>query len=190
MSGQPSSPDDLSVLMGRIGAAHGLKGQVRINSYTQDPLAIGQYGELLTSIPGLTLIISKTRLAKNKKTSSQQTVIIATLEGINSREKAEELNGIELYIPREKLKNNDGDENDDGFLHVDLIGLEARLKNGTLLGEVIAIPNFGAADLIEIKQLSGKTVLLPFTRAVVPDISISEGFLIIIPPEETDGEKR
>ncbi len=190
MSGQPSSPDKSPVLMGRIGAAHGLKGQVRINSYSADPLAIGQYGELLTSIPGLTLKISKTRPAKNKKSSSQQSVIIATLKGIDSREKADELNGVELYVPREKLKEYDGDENEDEFLHVDLIGLEARLENGTLLGEVVALPNFGAADLIEIKQPSGKTDLFPFTRAIVPDISISEGFLTIIPPEEIDGEKR
>ncbi|VAW18116.1 16S rRNA processing protein RimM [hydrothermal vent metagenome] len=190
MSGQPSSPDKSSVLMGRVGAAHGLKGQVRINSYTADPLAIGQYGELLTSIPDLTLKVTKTRPAKNKKSSLRQTVIIATLKGIDSREKADKLNGIELYVSREKLKENDGDENEDEFLHVDLIGLEARLENGTLFGEVVALPNFGAADLIEIKQKSGKTILLPFTLAVVPNISINEGYLSIILPEETDGEKR
>ena len=193
MSGQTSSPNKSSVLtssvlMGRIGAAHGLKGQVRINSYTQDPLAIGRYGELFTPTPGLVLKITSSRLAKTQKSTNSQSIIIAAIEGIDTRKKAEKLKGTKLYVPRERLDENNRD--DDEFLHIDLIGLEARLKNGTIFGKVIAMPNYGASDLVEIKQPSGKTVLLPFTRTNVPDIFIKEGYLNIVLPEETDGEER
>ncbi len=195
MSGQKSSPNnDLTpinlVLLGRIGAAQGLKGEVRISSYTEEPLAIGRYGELFTSKPELTLHITNLRIAKPGKKPSPQTVIIARLKGIDTRTKAEDLNGIELFIEKKKLQQNQPDQDQDKFLHIDLIGLEARLKNGTTIGEVIALPNYGAADLLEIREISGKTVLLPFTHAVVPDIQISQGFLTIVPPEEISGEQK
>ncbi len=169
---------DKKILVGRIGAAHGLRGQVRINSFTENPLSIADYSPLLTDRDGLTLTITKSRLAKN--------VVIAKLGGIDDRTSAQALNGVELFTRREKLPQTD---DEDDFLHVDLIGLEARLDSGEVLGDVVTIANFGAGDLLEIREPGGETMLFAFTRAVVPEIDIKEGFLLILPPVEIDGEQ-
>ena len=168
------------ILLGQIGAAHGIKGAVRITSHTQDPAAIGSYGPLDTDRAGLTITISKLRLHKN--------VVVAHLKGINDRTAAEALNGVGLFIDRDRLPETDDEED---FYHTDLIGLEARLVSGQIIGQVSAIPNFGAGDLIEIRDPnSGDTFLYPFTKAVVPTIHIDQGFLIIeVPLDAEEGEE-
>lgn len=164
------------ILLGTIGAAHGIKGEVRITSHTQDPEAIADYGPLETDRPGLTITIEKARLNK--------TVLIARLKGIADRTAAETLNGVSLYIDRGKLPDMD---DEDDFYHADLIGLDARLDTGVSIGAVIALHNYGAGDLIEVRDpRSGDTFLYPFTRAVVPTIRISEGYLVIVPPLDAD----
>ncbi|WP_246473083.1 ribosome maturation factor RimM [Pelagibacterium limicola] len=167
------STDSLKrILMGRIGAAHGIKGEVRIASHTEDPLAIASYGPFETDRPGLTVSITRARLAKN--------VVIASLEGIFDRNAAERLNGVSLFVSRERLDAPDEDE----FYHADLIGLEARLEDGSVLGVVTAVSNFGADDLLDVRlRETGKSVYLPFTRAVVPQIELGKGYLIAVPPE-------
>jgi 16S rRNA processing protein RimM len=163
------------LLMGRIGAAHGIKGEVRIQSFTEEPLALASYGPLSTSKPGLTIEIETARATTN--------VLVARLKGVSDRSAAEKLNGVELYIDRENLPPAD----DDDYYHADLIGLEARLGDGTVLGTVIAIPNFGASDLIEVRDTrSGDTFLYPFSKAVVPEVHIAEGYLVIEVPTEAD----
>jgi 16S rRNA processing protein RimM len=158
--------------MGRIGAAHGIRGEVRITSHTENPLAIADYGPLDTDRPGLTVSIAKARLSKN--------IVIATLKGISDRNAAEKLNGVSLYVSRDRLDEPDEDE----FYHADLIGLDARLEDGSILGKVTAVTNFGSDDLLDIKLTeTGKTVFLPFTRAVVPELHIAEGYLVAVPPE-------
>jgi len=168
------------ILMGQIGAAHGIKGDVRITPYTEDPEAIGSYGPLETDRPGLTVTITDVRVSKN--------VVIARLKGIADRNAAEALNGVGLYIDRDRLPET---EDEDDFYHADLLGLEARLDNGTVIGTVVALPNYGAGDLIEVRDpMSGDTFLYPFTKAVVPDIRIDEGYLtIIIPRDAEEGEE-
>jgi 16S rRNA processing protein RimM len=165
--------------MGRIGAAHGIKGEVRIQSFTEEPLALASYGPLSTSKPGLTIEIETARATTN--------VLVARLKGVSDRTAAEKLNGVELYIDRESLPPAD----DDDYYHADLIGLEARLGDGTVLGTVIAIPNFGASDLIEVRDMrSGDTFLYPFSKAVVPEVHIAEGYLVIeVPTEAEPGEE-
>ncbi len=167
------------LLMGRIGAAHGIKGEVRIQSFTEEPLALASYGPLSTSKPGLTIEIETARATTN--------VLVARLKGVSDRSAAEKLNGVELYIDRENLPPAD----DDDYYHADLIGLEARLGDGTVLGTVIAIPNFGASDLIEVRDTrSGDTFLYPFSKAVVPEVHIAEGYLVIeVPTEAEPGEE-
>jgi 16S rRNA processing protein RimM len=167
------------LLMGRIGAAHGIKGEVRIQSFTAEPLALASYGPLSTSKPGLTIEIETARATTN--------VLVARLKGVSDRAAAEKLNGVELYIDRENLPPAD----DDDYYHADLIGLEARLGDGTVLGTVIAIPNFGASDLIEVRDMrSGDTFLYPFSKAVVPEVHIAEGYLVIeVPTEAEPGEE-
>ncbi|UXN74420.1 ribosome maturation factor RimM [Devosia sp. A8/3-2] len=168
------------ILMGQIGAAHGIKGQVRITPFTQDPSAIGDYGPLDTDRPGLVITITKLRVQKN--------VIIANIKGIADRTAAEALNGTSLFVDRARLPEP---EDEDDFYHADLLGLEARLDSGVVLGKVSALPNFGAGDLIEIHDpQSGDTYLYPFTKAVVPDIHSAEGYLtIVVPLDAEEGEE-
>ena len=164
------------ILLGTIGAAHGIKGQVRIATHTQDPEAIGTYGPLTTDRDGLTVTLNKVRLHKN--------VIVAHIPGISDRSTAEQLNGVNLFVERSKLPAPD---DADDFYHADLLGLDARLDSGVTIGKVSALPNFGAGDLIEVRDpQSGDTYLYPFTKAVVPTINIAEGYLVIVVPLEVD----
>jgi len=172
----PDNPGN-RLLMGRIGAAHGIKGEVRIQSFTEDPLALKSYGPLSTNRPGFSITIESARATTN--------VLVARLKGITDRNAAEKLNGVELYVDRDKLPEPD----DDDFYLADLIGLEARGLEGTVLGKVTAVPNFGAGDIIEIGDAaSGATRLIPFTRAAVPEVRVREGYLVVVPPVEVEGE--
>jgi 16S rRNA processing protein RimM len=168
------------LLMGRIGAAHGIKGEVRITSFTAEPLALRDYGPLGTNKPGLMIEIETARATTN--------VLVARLKGVTDRTAAEKLNGVELYVDRDKLP---APEDDDDFYHADLIGLEARLADGTAIGTVTAIPNYGASDLIEVRDpRSGDTYLYPFTKAVVPQVKLAEGYLVIeVPLDAEPGEE-
>lgn len=162
------------LLMGRIGAPHGVRGEVKLTSFTVDPLAIARYGPLGTNRPGLTLeIVSARAVSKG---------IVARLKGVADRTAAEALRGVELYVERSALPAvTDPDE----FYYADLIGLEARLTDGSVIGTVSAIPNYGAGDLIEVRDgRTGDTYLYPFTRVVVPDVRLGEGYLVIDPPVE------
>jgi len=164
------------LLMGRIGAAHGISGEVRIQSFTEEPLALKDYGPLSTDRPGLVIEIESARATTN--------VLVARLKGVRDRTAAEKLNGVELYVDREKLPPPDAE---DDFYHADLIGLTVRLTDGNVLGKVTAIPNFGAGDLLEVRdERSGDTFLYPFTRAVVPEVHIAEGYLVVEVPTEAD----
>lgn len=168
------------ILLGQIGAAHGIKGHVRIAAHTQDPLAIGTYGPLDTDRPGLTITLSKLRLHK--------TVVVAQIKGIADRTAADNLNGVNLFIDRDKLP---APSDEDDFYHADLIGLEARLDSGVTIGQVSALPNFGAGDLLEVRDSqSGDTYLYPFTKAVVPHVNLAEGYLtIVVPLDAEEGEE-
>lgn len=164
------------LLMGRIGAAHGIKGEVRITSFTEEPLALTGYGPLSTNKPGLVIEIESARATTN--------VLVARIKGVTDRNAAEKLNGVELFVDRDKLPATEGD---DDFYHADLIGLEARLMDGTVIGTVMAIPNYGASDLLEVRDArSGDTFLYPFTKVVVPEIRVAEGYLVIEAPVEAD----
>ena len=166
------------LLMGRIGAAHGIKGEVRIQSFTEDPLAIMDYGPLATNRPGLTIEILDARTTTN--------VLVARLKGFTDRNAVEKLNGVELYVDRDLLPQI---EDEDDYYHADLIGLDARLEDGTSVGAVIAVPNFGAGDMLEIRQKAGgETRFIPFTKAAVPEVHIAAGYVVVVPPIEIEGE--
>ena len=155
------------VLLGQLGAAHGLKGEVRLKTYTGDPFAIGDYGPL-ASEDGRTFEITHLRDAKE--------VLIARVKGIADRTAAEKLTNIKLYVDRAVLGEV---EDEDEFFHADLVGLRVEDEAGALLGTVAAIYNFGAGDMVEIKPSSGgKLVLLPFTKAAVPVVDIKGGRLV------------
>ncbi|HET9903392.1 MAG TPA: ribosome maturation factor RimM [Xanthobacteraceae bacterium] len=158
--------------VGQLGAPHGVRGDVRLKSFTADPLAIGRYGPLESEDGRQTFRILGLRRAKD--------MLIARLEGVADRTAAERLRNLRLYVPRDRLPAPEDDE----FYHADLIGLAVTDRGGERLGTVVAVQNFGAGDLIEIApQGASATVLLPFTRAVVPEVDLRAGRLVVEPPE-------
>jgi 16S rRNA processing protein RimM len=166
------------ICVARIGAAHGVRGEVRLWTFTEDPLAVLHYGPLKTKDGSRTFEIAKAREAKDH--------LVATIKGITDRNAAERLNGLELYVPRDRLPETDDDE----YYHTDLIGLAAVTTAGDALGRVLAIHNFGAGDIIEIAPPSGSTLMLPFTNAVVPTVDLEGGRVLIELPTEIEGEER
>jgi|SRR5580704_11699893 16S rRNA processing protein RimM len=164
------------VCVARIGAAHGVRGAVKLWTFTEDPLAVKRYGPLLTKDGARQFEVTHAREAKGH--------LVATLKGIATREDAERLNGVELYIARERLPATEDDE----YYHADLIGLAAISAAGEPLGRVIAIHNFGAGDIIEIAPPHGPTLLLPFTNAVVPSVDLAGGRVVIELPAEIEGD--
>ena len=163
------------ICVARIGAAHGVRGAVKLWTFTQDPLAVKHYGPLTTKDGARQFEVTQAREAKDH--------LVATLKGIVTREEAERLNGLELYIARDKLPATDEGE----YYHADLIGLSAVTSANEPLGRVIAIHNFGAGDIIEIAPPQGATLLLPFTNAVVPTVDLAGGRVVIELPEEIEG---
>jgi 16S rRNA processing protein RimM len=164
------------ICVARIGAAHGVRGAVKLWTFTEDPLAVRHYGPLTTKDGARQFELTHVREAKDH--------LVATLKGIATREDAERLNGLELYIARDKLPETDEDE----YYHADLIGLAAVNAADEPLGRVVAIHNFGAGDIIEIAPAKGATMLLPFTNAVVPTVDLAGGRVVIELPQEVEGD--
>jgi 16S rRNA processing protein RimM len=164
------------VCVARIGAAHGVRGAVRLWTFTEDPLAVKDYGPLMTKDGTRQFEVTHAREAKDH--------LVVTLKGVASRDDAERLNGLELYVPRDRLPDTDDGE----YYHTDLIGLAAVTTTEQPLGRVIAIHNFGAGDIIEIAPPQGATMLLPFTNAVVPTVDLEGGRVVIDLPKEIDDE--
>jgi 16S rRNA processing protein RimM len=164
------------ICVARIGAAHGVRGAVKLWTFTEDPFAVKRYGPLSTKDGARQFEVTEAREAKGH--------LVAMLKGITTREEAERLNGVELYVAREKLPATEADE----YYHTDLIGLAAVTTADQPLGRVVAIHNFGAGDIIEIAPPHGATMLLPFTNAVVPTVDLAGGRVVIELPAEIEGE--
>jgi 16S rRNA processing protein RimM len=165
------SAKDERVLLGEFGAAQGLKGEVRIRSFTADETAIASYNPLEDE-RGRAIEIESVRVTPK--------ALIARVRGVTTREGAEALTGIKLYISRTRLPAREEEE----WYHADLIGLAALDREGTSLGVIVAVHNFGAGDLLEMKPASGgATLLVPFTRETVPEIDVEGGRLTLVPPE-------
>jgi 16S rRNA processing protein RimM len=164
------------ICVARIGAAHGVRGEVKLWTFTEDPFAVKRYGPLRTQDGARQFEVTQAREAKGH--------LVATLKGIATREDAERLNGVELYVARDKLPATDEDE----YYHADLIGLAAVTPLDEPLGRVVGIHNFGAGNLIEIAPPHGATMLLPFTNAVVPSVDLAGGRVVIELPDEIEGD--
>ncbi|WP_027554462.1 ribosome maturation factor RimM [Bradyrhizobium sp. Cp5.3] len=164
------------VCVARIGAAHGVRGAVKLWTFTEDPFAVRRYGPLVTQDGKRQFEVAQAREAKDH--------LVATFKGVTTRDEAERLNGIELYVAREKLPATDEDE----YYHTDLIGLAAVTTAGDTLGRVVAVHNFGAGDIIEIAPPTGTTLLLPFSNAVVPEVNVAGGRVVIALPQEIEDE--
>jgi 16S rRNA processing protein RimM len=161
------------VCMGVGGAPHGVRGAVRIKSFTDVPEAIANYGVLEDERAERRFTLRVVGSAKGDG------MVIAQLSGVADRDQAEAVKGIRLYAPRAVLPATAEDE----FYHADLVGLAALLDDGTTLGTVIAVHDFGAGDMIEIAPSAGQPVLVPFTRAAVPVVDIAGRKVVIDPPE-------
>lgn len=157
-----------SVLVAVIGAPHGVRGEVRVKPYTEEPEALKAYSPL-NSADG--------RIFKIKTLRIQKDMAIVRFEGVDTREAAEKLTNIKLHVDRSRLAPPEDDET---FFHSDLIGLKVTLEDDSILGEIVAVPNFGAGDLLEVQPAAGgKTVYLPFTKAFVPTIDVAGGKVVI-----------
>jgi 16S rRNA processing protein RimM len=165
------------VLLGRIAGAHGVQGEVRINSFTDPPENIAAYGTL-TDSAGRRLIIERLRPLKNN-------AVAARIAGISDRNAAETLKDAHLYVARASLPEPDEDE----WYYADLIGLAAVSPANEPIGEVVAVQNFGAGDLLEIRCPDEReTRLLPFTKDAVPVIDVKCGHVVVVLPEEEEAE--
>jgi len=170
----PSRTD--TVLVARFGAAHGVRGEIRLWSFTADPLAIADYGPLEDKSGKRHFIIGTLRPNKD--------FLVARIDGVDDRNAAEALRNVELYLPRERLPEID---EDDTWYYADLVGLAAQAPDGAAIGTVAAVYNFGAGDIVEIAPASGgKTLLLPFTEAVVPQVDIEAKRIVVVVPAEED----
>ncbi len=183
------------VLLGRFGAPHGVRGEIRLQSFTADPLAIAAYD-------GLTDKSGARHFRLRAVRPQGKDMLVAQVEGVDDRAGAEALNRVELYVARDKLPAPEEDE----FYIADLIGLRAEAPDGQMIGVVVAVRNFGAGDILEIapahglekasdfpneampRKLGVETLLLPFTKATTPVIDVKAGRVVVVPPTEVEGE--
>lgn len=164
--------DDPLICVGAIGGAFGVHGEVRLKSFTADPQDIAAYGPLTTEDGQRQFSVTLTGQTGNALT--------ARLGGVRTREQAEALRGLRLWLPRARLPLLPDDE----FYHADLIGLSVADTGGAPLGQVVAVLNHGASDLLELRVPGqSETVLLPFTRAVVPTVDLASGRIVADPPD-------
>lgn len=165
------------VLVGRVAGAFGVKGEVRISAYTETPLALLQYRLLRREdgSPGLTL--ERGRAAKND--------FIGTASEIATKEQADALRGLRLFVAREDMPEPDEDE----FYLSDLIGLAAVTPEGKTLGRIKAVHDFGAGDILEIAPPRGATWYLTFTRQTVPEVDIAGGRIVALRPAEVSDDR-
>jgi 16S rRNA processing protein RimM len=159
------------VCVARIGAAHGVRGEVKLWSFTSDPMAVMRYGELRAE-DGRSFEIEAVRPAKD--------FFVARIKGVSDRTQAERLRNTDLFVPRDRLPEPGQEE----FYHADLIGLAVENTDGAALGSIVAVHNFGAGDLLEIRPAGGgDTVMVPFTAETTPVIDIAGRRIVLDPPE-------
>ena len=157
------------VCVAQIGGAHGLRGEVKLKSFTTDPLAVKDYAPLESEDGAARFEIEELRPAKG--------YLVAKLRGVLDRGSAERLRNVKLFVPRQCLPAPDADE----FYHADLIGMRAVTTEGREMGCVQAVYNFGAGDILELRLIeSGATVMVPFTTACVPEIDIAGRRIVVV----------
>jgi 16S rRNA processing protein RimM len=157
------------ICVAQIGAAHGLRGEVKLRSFTENPAAFASYGPLESEDGTRIFEIEDLRPAKDH--------FVARLSGIDDRAAAERLTNVRLYVPRDRLPPVEDDET---YYHADLVGLAAVTPDGAPLGTVTAVMNFGAGDVIEIKPAEGgEPLMVPFTDASVPAVDVAAGRMVV-----------
>jgi 16S rRNA processing protein RimM len=175
MVGDAALPFADAVLLAVVVAAHGLKGEVKLKTFTSAPAALGDYGEVTTG-DGRTFEIRDVRPVREDEA-------VGRFRGIADRNAAESLKGQRLYVPRSALPPPEEEE----FYHADLVGLSAQDMEGGALGRVRGIYNFGAGDVLEIEDAKGATFFVPFTREAVPTVDVTGKRIVVVLPED-EGE--
>ncbi len=171
-------PRPRRILLGRIAGVHGIRGEVLIHSYAEVPEDIGAYGPLSDAAGARSFAIESARATAKG--------VVARLEGVGDRNAAEALKGTELYVDRDRLP----DAGEDAFYQADLIGLAAVDAEGNAIGTIVAVQNYGAGDLLEIRLAgTSRTELVPFTEATVPSIDIAAGRAVVVLPPSTGDEE-
>jgi 16S rRNA processing protein RimM len=164
------------IRVARIGAAHGVRGEVRLWPFTGDPMAVASYGALETEDGARAFTIEALRPGKN--------FLVARIAGVRTREAAEALTNLDLFVPRERLPKI---EEADTFYHADLIGCMAATADGKAFGTVSAVHNFGAGDIVEIAPAGGgQTLMLPFTQTTVPEVDLKAKRITVVPPAASE----
>lgn len=158
------------VLMGVITGAHGVRGLVRVKSFAASPEGIAAYGPLEDE--------RGERRFKLELAGAVKGVLLARIVGVTDRDAAERLKGTRLYLPRAALPEPGEEE----YYHADLLGLAVVLRDGTPLGSVRAVHEYGAGDSLEVVRSDGETVIVPFTSTVVPEVDLARGRLVVDPP--------
>lgn len=170
----PSSSTSPSLFCAAVVAtAHGVRGHVKVKCFLENPMEFNKYSPYCNKM-------GEEAYRVKKVLSQKGDMLIVSLEGVSDRNYAEQMRGVELFVPRSKLPALSGNT----FYHHDLIGLKVHSSQGVLLGDVHALYNFGAGDILEIKTLEGKLEMLPFTKVCVPEVHSDEGTLVL----STDGE--
>jgi 16S rRNA processing protein RimM len=162
------------ILVGRVAGAFGVKGELKVTTYTEDPAALLSYARLSDEKGAPRLSLTAGRRSKGG--------LIARAAEVETREAAEALRGLELYLPRDALPATEEDE----FYLADLIGVDAVTPEGARLGRVKSVQNFGAGDLLEIEPPEGPTWWLAFTRETVPQVKLDEGLIVVARPAEAE----
>lgn len=161
------------ILVGRVAGAFGVRGEIRITPYTAEPAALLDYRSLRREDGSPALTLTAGRVSGDG--------LIARANEVATREEAQALKGLGLFLPRSVLPEI---EEDDEYYLADLVGLAATAPDGAPLGRVKSVQNFGAGDLLEIEPHGGASWYAPFTKADVPEVRIAEGFVVVIPPTE------
>jgi 16S rRNA processing protein RimM len=161
------------ICVAQIGAPHGIRGEVKLKSFTADPLAVKDYGPLTSEDGSTQFEIEAVRPAKAH--------LVARLRGVNDRNAAERLTHLKLFIPRDRLPPPEAGE----YYHTDLIGLAAVTSAGDEVGTVVAIHDFGAGDILELRpRAGGPTLMLPFSDTYVPEVDIAGGRIVVAPLQD------
>jgi 16S rRNA processing protein RimM len=169
LAGPGARPD--RILLGVVAGAHGLRGEVRIKSFTADPGDLGRYGRLTDEAGQGSFELRILRTNKE--------MVFARIAGIADRTAAESLRGLRLYVDRAVLPEAGPEE----FYHADLVGLRVELANGAAFGAVKAVHNHGAGDILEITRPGGASEMLAFTRRTFPVVDLAGGRLVVAPPD-------
>ncbi len=169
----PSNEKSRRIFVGEITGAHGIRGDVLVRTYTGTPGAVASYGPLSDETGQLSFTLRVVRVTDKG--------IVARVAGINDRNGAEPLRGTKLYIERARLPKTSEAE----FYYADLVGLRAIAADGSVLGKIVSVQNFGAGDLLELKPQDGsETEFIPFEDRFVPSIDLESGTVVINPPAE------